>query len=93
MDEMDLKNESRLTALEASCKSAHKRLDEQSHTITQIHEIVVEMRHMREDLNATIADIAEIKQKPAKRWDSVIAAILGALGGGVGAALIALLMR
>ena len=39
--------------------------------------------HIRETLGGIKADMAELKSKPAKRWESVIAAIIAALAGGI----------
>lgn len=39
--------------------------------------------HIMETLVAIKADVTELKSKPAKRWESVIAAIVAALAGGV----------
>lgn len=39
--------------------------------------------HIMETLGGIKADMAELKSKPAKRWESVIAAIIAALAGGI----------
>lgn len=39
--------------------------------------------HIMETLVSIKADMAELKSKPAKRWESVIAAIIAALAGGI----------
>ena len=38
-------------------------------------------------------EIQEIKDKPAKRWDTIVVGILGAIAGGIGTALIQLLIH
>lgn len=42
---------------------------------------------------ALSAEIQAIKDKPAKRYETVIAAILGAVGGGIGTAIVTLLIK
>ena len=39
--------------------------------------------HIMETLVSIKSDVAELKSKPAKRWESVIAAIIAALAGGI----------
>ena len=93
MEDNNIDIRERLVAVESSLKSEHKRLDHLEEVVENIREMTAEIRHIREDVNVVVNDVQEIKQKPAKRWDSVIAAVLGALGGGIGAALIAMFMR
>ena len=82
----------RLTAAESSVKSLHKRVDKQEDLIENIRSMVVEMKNMREDINRIDSKVTEIEQKPAKRWESIIAAIIGAVAGGAGTAILHLLM-
>ena len=46
-----------------------------------IHEMVSEVRAMRKDINNIDERVAEIEKKPAKRWESVVTAIIGAVVG------------
>lgn len=73
----------RLTALESSCKSAHKRIDHIEEISENVQKIVVEMQHMREDLNRATEKIETIEAKPAAWWNTLINAGLGAIGGGI----------
>lgn len=73
----------RLTALESSYKSEHKRLDRMEGVVDSIQEIVVEIKHMREDLNKVTNKVTEIESKPQKRWDTLITAAISALTSGV----------
>ena len=82
----------RLTAVEQSLKSLHKRQDRSDELVKSVYEMTVEMKNMREDLNSIAEKVEDIEQKPAKRWDSVIAGIIGAVAGGVGTALISLFL-
>ena len=73
----------RLTALESSYKSLHKRLDHIEKLVESVNKMTVEMQHMREDINANTEKIEEIKAVPAKRWDTIITALLSAFGGSI----------
>ena len=83
MDENDVQVRERLTAVEESCKSAHKRIDKQEKIVENIRNIVEEIRFMREDLNAVTKKVDEIERKPAKRWDIVVTAVISAASSGL----------
>ena len=78
----------RLTANESSIKSLHKRVDKQEELIENIRNIVDEIKYLREDINKLDGKVNEIEETPKKRWESVIAAIIGAVAGGIGTAII-----
>ena len=85
MDENDVRVRERLTEVESSCKSAHKRIDKQEGIIENIRNIVEEIRFMREDLNSVVSKVDEIEKRPAKHWESIISAGISAIvGGGLG---------
>jgi SMC interacting uncharacterized protein involved in chromosome segregation len=84
MDENDVKVRERLTAVESSVKSLHKRVDKQEDLIDNIRSMVIEMKNMREDINRIDGKVTEIENKPRKWWDAVISAIIGAVAGGIG---------
>lgn len=83
MDENDVQVRERLTALESSYKSLHKRVDKQESIIENIRNIVEEMKFMREDLNAVATKVDELEKKPAKRWDIVVTAVISAASSGL----------
>lgn len=83
----------RLTAVEQSLKSLHKRQDKSDELVKSVYEMAVEMKSIREDLNDIKNDVEEVKQKPAKRWEAIIAAIIGAVGGSVGTGIISFLIK
>ena len=83
----------RLTAVEQSLKSLHKRQDKSDELVKSVYEMAVEMKSIREDLNDIKNDVEEVKQKPAKRWDAIIAAIIGAVGGSVGTGIISFFIK
>lgn len=77
----------RLTAVESSAKSLHKRVDHIEELVESVQKMTVELQHMREDINRLSEKVDDIEQKPAKRWDTVIVGILGALSGGAASML------
>jgi len=83
----------RLTAVEQSLKSLHKRQDRSDELVKSVYEMTVEMKNMREDLNNVAEKVEEIEQKPAKRWESIIAAVIGAVGGSIGTAIITFFIK
>ena len=82
----------RLTECESSVKSLHKRVDHIEQLVESVQKMTVEIQHMREDINKLGEKVDDIEQKPAKRWDSIVAALIGAVTGGIGTALITLLL-
>ena len=78
----------RLVAAESSVKTLHKRVDRHDALIESIQNMTQEMKHLREDVNKVAEAVDEIEKKPAKHWESIIAAILAAVGGGLGGAII-----
>jgi hypothetical protein len=73
----------RLTACESSVKSAHHRLDSIEQLTQSVSDMVVEVRHMREDLNNVRAEIDEVKSRPIKFYDKLMWAIVGATASGI----------
>lgn len=74
MDEKEY--EHRLTAIESRCKSNSHRLDtveaelkENTELIVSIKELVLETKHMREDLNETIQRLDKLENKDGEKWD------------------------
>ena len=73
----------RLTATEQSCKSSHRRIDNIEKLIQSISDMVVEVKHMREDLNKMHDELDEVKSRPAKIYDKFIYAAVGAAASGI----------
>ena len=82
----------RLTALESSCAALQKRLDHIEELVESVQKMTVEMQHMREDLNRMAAELTDIESKPAKRWETIISALLGAVAGGMGTMLLSVIL-
>ena len=83
MDENDVQVRERLTAVESSLKSLHRRVDHIEELVENVHEMTVEVKHMREELNGVTTEVSELKSKPAKRWDVLITALISATGSGI----------
>lgn len=92
MDENDVQVRERLTAVESSLKSLHKRVDKQEDLLDNIRNMVIEMKNMREDINRIDGKVSDIENKPRKWWDAAISAIIGAVAGGIGTIIIAKLI-
>ena len=78
----------RLTAVEQSLKSLHKRQDHSDQLVESIVKMAAEIEHMRKDINDVAEKVDDLEAKPAKRWEAIIAAVIGAAGGSVGTAII-----
>ena len=92
MDENDVMIRERLTALESVCGALQKRVEHIEEIVESVQKMTVEMQHMREDLNRMAAEVTDIESKPAKRWDAVISALLGAVAGGLGTMLLSVIL-
>lgn len=91
--------EHRITAVEARSKSNTKRLDDHDEKIKEnneligaIKELAVETKHMREDLNKTIARLDKLENEKSGKWEKfkwlivtvVVTTIIGYLAVTVG---------
>ena len=80
----------RLTANETSVKSAHHRIDDVEEKQDNLAELVSTVKvladreaRVEDDVTVIKTDVKELKEKPIKRYDTVITAILTAVCGGV----------
>lgn len=80
----------RLAKGEESIKSAHKRIDNLekladsvNNLALSISQIASETKALREDYNRADAELKELKEKPTKRYETVVTTILTALCSGV----------
>lgn len=95
MEENDVMVRERVTALESSVKSLHKRLDYHETLIEKMQEevnttqrLLVEMKHMREDINKIAEKVDEIEKKPAKNWQTIVTGLISAIVGGLGTLIV-----
>lgn len=68
----------RVSIVEQSVKSAHRRIDEVAKNNKSIAEILVEMKYMRRDLNKLIERVTSVEARPARRYDYMINAFISA---------------
>ena len=84
MNDMDEKEVwERLTSVEASVKSAHHRIDSIEKLTQSVSDMVVEVKHMREDVNKVQSEMEIVKNRPIKIYDKFLWAIAGAAISGV----------
>jgi t-SNARE complex subunit (syntaxin) len=83
-----------------SAKSAHKRIDEMKEVVNSIHELAGNMRAMTETMGSQgkaidkiNANLELINLKPSKWVDLVKSTLISAFFGGIGAAIVALLLK
>ena len=89
MDNFEKEIVERITAVEQSVKSLHKRQDHSDQLVESVAKMASKMEHMSKELDK----VNDLESKPAKRWESVIAAIIGAVSGSIGTALIGMLIK
>ena len=90
----------RLTSLESSTKSAHHRIDDVEEKQNNLAELVSTVKvladreaRVEDDVNVIKTDVKELKEKPSKRYETVVTAILTAIAGGFVGYLISLLLK
>lgn len=73
----------RLVKVEQGEKSAHHRLDEHEHKINDLSNVYValtkvndKVENVENDVSEMKSDIKEIKDKPSKRWDTIVVALI-----------------
>lgn len=93
MDNFEKEIVERITAVEQSVKSLHKRQDHSDQLVESVAKMASKMEHMSKELDDVSEKVNDLESKPAKRWESVIAAIIGAGAGSIGTALIGMLIK
>ena len=85
---MDLEHERRLTDVEAKAdrnEGRIKKLEESHEALHQLATSVAVMAEKQDTMNANVEKLTEkvdlIESKPAERWDNLIGALIGAVGG------------
>lgn len=83
---MDLEHERRLTEVESRSKSNSNRLDEMEKRQDNLDDLVstvkvlaVREENVENDVKEIKNDVKSIKDKPGKRWDSLVTQIIGIL--------------
>lgn len=85
---MEIQYEHRFTELEESCRSAHRRINElheaqknMNELISSVSTLATNQGNMKEQLDKVSENVETIMMQPAKRWDAVLTAIIGAVAG------------
>lgn len=95
-------DEAKLRVQEAidSARSAHKRIDDLTKEVKDIHELTASMKAIHEkvedltgDMDEIKADVKKFSQRPAQLWDKLVAAAIGAIGSGLIGALLAQILK
>ena len=68
------------------------RMDDVERIVDAVHSLAIEMakqteeiRHMSGSVEQLNQDVAELKEKPADRWDKLIDTLIGAIAGAAAA--------
>lgn len=83
-----------------SARSAQKRIDGLEAEIRDIRGLTAAMARVDEKVDGLESDVKEIKSdvkeitaRPGRWWDKLIAAVIGAIGAGVAAVILAFFMK
>ena len=78
----------KLAAIETEVKEMNRRLESLEKLTQSVHDVATSVQLLAQRQSAmegqvsTIAeDVGELKDKPAKRWESVVACVISGLGG------------
>lgn len=90
----------RLSAGESSIKSAHHRIDDVEKKQDDLAELVSSVKvladreaRVEEDVVEIKTDVKELKEKPTKRYETVVTALLTGLGTGIVGYLLASILH
>lgn len=70
-----------LTKLAAQMGGFETRLDKLEKLTESVHSLALSLREMTTKVEILSDDVIEIKTKPQKRWDAVIASLISAIIG------------
>ncbi len=75
--------------------SLRRRMDNAEQVVNVVHQLAQEMVGLTKEvgfMNQTLvqltAKVASLEEKPAKRWDTLVSGILGAVAGAIGAMIL-----
>lgn len=60
-----------------------KQMGEQNRLTESVYKLASEVAHMREEMNKMDVRLAGVENKPVKRWETIITAIITAAVGGI----------
>lgn len=77
-----------IARMEEQMKAAFRRIDENKQLAESVHSLALSIErltnaqeNMKRELVVLTREVEEIKSRPAKRWESIIAAIISAVVG------------
>lgn len=83
-----------------SAKSAHHRINELEEEVKDIRSLTAAMARVDEKVDGLDSDVKEIKSdvkaitdRPGRWWNKLIAAVIGAIGAGIAAAILAQILK
>ena len=86
--------------LKSSTKSAHKRIDRLEEITETIHSLAIDINsiahsvsNQQKAIDKITSNLETINQKPSKWVDLVKSTLISAIFGGIGAAIVALLLN
>ena len=80
MEQFKLDAVDKIAHIEESLKSAHKRIDSIDSLTKSVYELASSIKTMQHDISDMSGRIRIIEEKPAKRWDIFVTAIISAVG-------------
>ena len=90
----------RLSSGESSIKSAHHRIDDVERKQDDLADLVSSVKvladreaRVEEDVVEIKTDVKELKEKPTKRYETVVTAILTGLATGIAGYILALILN
>ena len=85
MEEFKLDLTDKVAHIEESVKSAHKRIDGMETLTKSVYELAASIKAMQHDITDMSGRLKTIEEKPGKRWDLVITALItGVVGALIG---------
>ena len=85
IDEEQSRQNKRLSALEEALKNQNKMS-------LAVEKMAINMEQMLKELKKHGEELDELKNAPIKKWNTVVTAILSAIGGAVGTGIIAMIV-
>lgn len=79
-----------IVSIDERVKKCENDIGDVKDIVVSIKEVVIELKQMRNDVTRIDQKVTELDSKPAKRWESVVTALIGAIVGGLGTALISI---
>ena len=81
-----------IARLDSENQSMQRRLNDVEQIVQAVHSLALEMarqteeiKHMNEAIHKLNQEMAELKAKPANRWEQIVGAFIGAIAGAAAA--------